>query len=370
MMRSRRSGTRIGLAAATAAVLAGALAACGSSSSSGSTASSGSSGGSLLTSQASSQHAQLVKEANQEGSLSWVTSLAGPVVDAVVKAFNQQYPDVHVSVNRGDEDTIIPQTIQELQAHKTAADVFEVTSTGALEFTAAGVLTPFYDPASASIPAKYQAKSGKSDDTLVTDRVSYISLGYNTTKVPASSAPKNLNSLLSPALTGKLALETDTTSEEWIGGVLHQMGETKGKQFLKQLSSQHVAQTAVSGAALMGLVASGQYAICTCFHNHEQQDAAQGSPVAWAPVEPVIANVGELGILKGTPHPAAALLFIDFLTGTTGQKVLTKEQYTPPEATQPFASWIPTSGATSATAYNSELQSWAALQKQYFGGHG
>lgn len=186
--------------------------------------------------------------------------------------------------------------------------------------------------------------------------------------MPASAAPKSLSDLLSPSLSGDLALETDTTSEEWIGGVLHLMGQSKGTQFLKQLSAQHVAQTSVSGAALMGLVASGQYGICTCFHNHEQQDASQGSPVAWTPVEPVIANVGELGILQNSPHPAAALLFIDFLTGAAGQKVLTTEDYTPPEDKQPFTSWIPTSGATSATAYNQTLQSWTTLQKQYFGG--
>lgn len=357
-------GIRRCVTAAAAVALVTAAAACSSGSSgSGSTTSAAA----LLTDQSSSQQAQLVTEAKQEGSLSWVTSLAGPVVDAVVHAFNQQYPSIKVNVTRGDEASIIPQALQELQAHKSAPDVFEVTSTGALEFTSAGVLTPFYDPASAQIPAQYQVKSG-SDDTLVTDRVSYISLGYNTKKVPSGAAPKSLSDLLSPSLAGDLALETDTTSEEWIGGVLHLMGQGKGTQFLKQLSAQHVAQTSVSGAALMGLVASGQYGICTCFHNHEQQDASQGSPVAWTPVEPVIANVGELGILQNSPHPAAALLFIDFLTGTAGQKVLTSEDYTPPEDKQPFTSWIPTSGATSATAYNQTLQSWTSLQKQYFGG--
>jgi ABC-type Fe3+ transport system substrate-binding protein len=357
-------GIRRCVTAAAAVAMVTAAAACSSGSSGSGSATAAAS---LLTEQSSSQQAQLLTEAKQEGSLSWVTSLAGPVVDAVIHAFNQQYPSIKVTVTRGDEDTIIPQAIQELQAGKSAPDVFEVTSTGALEFTSAGVLTPFYDPASAQIPAQYQVKSG-SDDTLVTDRVSYISLGYNTKKVSAGAAPKTLSDLLSPSLSGDLALETDTTSEEWIGGVLHLMGQSKGTQFLKQLGAQHVAQTSVSGAALMGLVASGQYGICTCFHNHEQQDAAQGSPVAWTPVEPVIANVGELGILKGSPHPAAALLFVDFITGTAGQKVLTSEDYTPPEDKQPFTSWIPTSGATSATAYNQTLQSWTALQKQDFGG--
>jgi iron(III) transport system substrate-binding protein len=352
------------LVLAATVTLAATAAACGSSAGAGSSASAAS----LLTEQGSSQQSALVKAAKQEGSLNWVTSLAGPIVDEVIHAFNRQYPNIHVTVNRGDESSIIPQTLQAIQAGKPIADVFEVTSTGALEFSDSGVLASFYDPESASIPAQYQVKAG-SDDTLVTDRVSYISLGYNTQKVGSGSVPTTLNGMLSPSVSGDLALESDTTSEEWIGGVLHQMGQAAGTAFLKKLSAQHVSQTSVSGAALMGLVASGQYGMCTCFHNHEQQDAAQGSPVGWKPVEPVIANVGQLGILKDAPHPAAALLFIDFLTGPAGQKVLTAEDYTPPEDKQPFASWIPTSGATSATQYNQELESWSALQKQYFGGH-
>lgn len=356
-----RTGRRCLVMAASIA-LAATTAACGSSSPGSSAATS------ALTERGNSQQQQLVKEAKQERSLNWVTSLAGPVVDSIIHAFNQQYPNIHVTVNRGDESSIIPQTLQAIQAQKPVADVFEVTSTGSLEFSDSDVLAPFYDPESANIPAKYQTKSG-GDDTLITDRVSYISLGYNTQKVGSGSVPATLAGLLTPPVSGDLAMESDTTSEEWIGGVLHQMGQANGTAFLKKLGAQRVSQTSVSGAALMGLVASGQYGMCTCFHNHEQQDAAQGSPVGWKPVEPVIANVGQLGILKDAPHPAAALLFIDFLTGSAGQKVLAKQHYTPPEDKQPFGSWIPTSGATSATQYNQELKSWSALQKQDFGGH-
>jgi iron(III) transport system substrate-binding protein len=180
--------------------------------------------------------------------------------------------------------------------------------------------------------------------------------------------PKTLNDLLNPALKGKLALETDTTSEEWIGAVLHKMGQTAGEAFLQKLAAQNVSQTALSGSALMGLVATGQYgASPSVFHNHQQQDAAKGSPVAWAPLDPVVANVGQLGILANTPHPASAALFIDWMTSAAGAKVLESQLYTPPQAKQPFTAWVPSQGVTDANAYNAELKSWAALQKKYFG---
>jgi iron(III) transport system substrate-binding protein len=356
------------LLAGCAAVLAvTSIAACSSGKSSTSS-SSGGGGGSLLTTTAADRQSQLVAAADKEGTLNWATSLAGPVVNALVKAFKAEYPSINVTVNRGDESTIIPQAIQEIGANKSAADVFEVTASGALEFQAAGVLQQFYSPNAVGIPAQYKvAGSASGNDLLLTDRISYISFGYNTTKVSAADVPKTLNDLLNPALAGKLALETDTTSEEWIGAVLHTMGQSAGEAFLQKLGSMKVAQTSLSGSALMGLVATGQYAASpSVFHNHQQQDAAAGSPVAWVPLDSVVANVGQLGVLKNSPHPAASALFMDFMTGSAGQKVLESQQYSPPQQKQPFTAWIPSQGAKDANAYNAELKGWAALQKKYF----
>jgi ABC-type Fe3+ transport system substrate-binding protein len=165
-----------------------------------------------------------------------------------------------------------------------------------------------------------------------------------------------------------MAIENNTTSEEWIGAIIHSMGQTQGEQFLAQLAKQKISETALSGSALMGLVASGQYAASpSVFHNHEQQASAKGDPVDWVPLDPVVANVGQLGVLSKARHPASAMLFIDYLTSADGQKVLEGQQYTPPEAKQPFEAWIPSAGAASANAYNDSLKQWAALQKKYFG---
>lgn len=341
------------------------LAACGGGTPSGNGSGAGAA---LLTSTSSDRQAQLVAAAKSEGTLNWVTSFAGPVVNAIVAGFQKQYPFIHVTVNRGDEGVIIPQAIQEITARKPAGDVFEVTASGALEFRDAGALVPYVSPNAGHIPPQYKVLDNNGHDLLLTDRISYISFGYNTKLVPTGAVPKTLQDLLNPALAGKLAVETDSTSEEWIGAVLHKMGQSAGEAFLHKLAAGHVSQTALSGSALMGLVATGQYAASpSVFHNHQQQNAAKGAPVAWVPLDPVVANVGELGILANTPHPAAAMLFIDYLTGSAGQQVLTSQLYTPPEAKQSFSAWVPSQGAKDANSYNDELKQWAALQKKYFG---
>lgn len=352
-------------AACTATAAALLLGACGGGSGG---AAGGGGAGKLLTSTASDRQSKLVAAAKKESTLNWVTSFAGPVVDKIIKSFEAKYPYLHVKVDRGDEGAIIPQAIQEITAKKPAGDVFEVTASGALELKDAGALVPYASPNARRISSQYKVLDSGGHDLLLTDRISYISFGYNTTKIPASAVPKTLDDLLDPRLKGKLAIETDTTSEEWIGAVLHKKGESAGKAFLAKLAKQHVSQTSLSGSAMMGLVATGQYgASPSVFHNHEEQNKAKGSPVAWKPLDPVVANVGQLGILANTPHPAAAMLFIDFLTSAEGQKVLKSQLYTPPEVKQPFDSWAPSRGAKDADSYNAELKKWAALQKQYFG---
>jgi iron(III) transport system substrate-binding protein len=54
-----------------------------------------------------------------------------------------------------------------------------------------------------------------------------------------------------------------------------------------------------------------------------------GGPVAWKPtVQPVIARPNGVGLMRTASHPAAALLFTDWLL-TDGQKVIAEQGLTP-----------------------------------------
>ncbi|TAN20385.1 MAG: extracellular solute-binding protein [Actinomycetota bacterium] len=357
--------TSVGLAA-----LGLLLTACGSSSTNSSATTAASktpTGDALLTYQGSDATSVLEAAAKQEGKLNFMTSLAGPVVTQLTTAFEKQYPYIHVTVNRADENTLIPQAISEEQAGKPAADVFEVTSPGALELRAAGLLLPYADP-TAKMPAEYVTKSG-SNYLLVTDRISWLSFGYNTNKIPAADVPKSLSDLTNPALKGQLVTEASSTGYDWIGSVLHAMGQTQGEAFLQQLGQQNKpAVVSLSGAATAGLVASGQYgASFSVFQDHFLENAAKGAPVKWIPLEPVIANVGQVGVLKSVQDPAAAALFADFETGPTAQQLFQTLHYGSPNVSVPFKSWVPTQGATTAQEYATQLKSWEALLKKDFG---
>jgi iron(III) transport system substrate-binding protein len=94
---------------------------------------------------------------------------------------------------------------------------------------------------------------------------------------------------------------------------------------VEKLSAQEINVQNISGAALSGLVASGEVPLSpTIFNSNIFTHKRDGAPVDWRPVDPVIAGVGTSGMVVNSPHPYAALLFLDYLHSKFGQEVAMK----------------------------------------------
>src|SRR5439155_1412095 len=105
----------------------------------------------------------------------------------------------------------------------------------------------------------------------------------------------------------------------------------------------------ISGKAVFDLIAKGEVpASPTIFRDHVDQGIALKAPVKWAPLEPVVANIGQANLSIKPPHPHAAMLFIDYLLGPDGQKVLKDNFYTLPTEKPNFQYWVPEDGRTAA----------------------
>lgn len=310
----------------------------------------------------------LVAEAKKEGQVSWDTSLAGPVVQALAQGFQQKY-GIKVTVDRAAENVLDTSILQADKAGQTTADVAEVPIGSVLTLQAAGVLTPYYSPSTQTIPSAFKIPASGGTVWGASDRVSYIAYAFNSKVLPADQAPKQLSDLLKPVFKGKLAVATSTTGIRWLGGVMHLLGQTAGQQFFSQFGKQQVKAESVSGAALMGLIASGQIGGSPdIFHEHEQEQAQKGAPVQWIPMQPVVANVGDIIVLKKAPNPAAATLFADYLLGSDSDQIYSQNLYIRPATPVSFQYWVPESGVTAAQ-YNQEFTQWKTLFNSTFVGH-
>lgn len=310
---------------------------------------------------------RLIEGAKKEGAMTWYTTLAGPVVNAMTQKFQEKYPFIKVEVFRGDQANIVSRLNTERQGNKNAADVLEVTSDSALLLRENGFLTPYFSPSANRVPEQYRVKTKESLFWEATDRVSYISFAYNKSKLPSTSVPKTLPDLLKPEMKGKIALVSSTTGIRFVGGVLTALGEEEGQKFLKKLAEQNVRIESVSGAALMGLIAQGEVAASpTIFQNHTEQQAAKGAPVEWVPVSPVIANAGDVVVMKTVPHPHSAMLFVDFILGEEGGKVLKGLQYSTPSDKVDFKYWLPEEGLEFSKEYEAAYKKWQNIFKSTF----
>ena len=87
----------------------------------------------------------------------------------------------------------------------------------------------------------------------------------------------------------------------------------------------------VKGHTVMGeLLSAGQFSVAASNYSYlVQRVADKGAPVAYQPfVQPVIARPQGAALMKSAPHPAAALLFVDWML-TEGQQVLVDLSLTP-----------------------------------------
>lgn len=310
--------------------------------------------------------AKLEACAAEEGDVTWYTSLAGPVVDEMVGGFNAEYPNIKVDVFRGEQTDVISRVVQENQAQRLQGDVVEVTSDGFRLLVEMGIVAPFASPSAGNVSERFTiTQDGR--PVGLGDRTSYVSFAYNTNVIGEADVPHSLQDLLEPALKGKLAITSSTTGVRFVGNVLQAMGDEKGEEFLRQLAAQGVRVEAVSGAALAGLVASGEATASPgIFRNHAQQEVDKGSPIAWTPLEPATANVGYAGVFKGADSPCSGMLFLDFLLGESGGKIYEKLQYPRPDTDLGFDVWVPDETFDSTDDYGKAYEHWSALFDELF----
>ena len=261
----------------------------------------------------------LLEGARKEGQIVFYTSntwVAGPVA----QEFEKKYPFVKANVWRSDSKALLKRLSEELTAGRYIGDVVETSPEYMFLMVREKMLQEHLSPEMSAYDDEAKVK-GKTGVYGWPNREIYISLGFNSKLIPAADAPKSIKDYLDPRWKGKMSIAGTTTGLQWIGALLDMMG----REFLEKLSAQEINVQNISGAALSGLVASGEVPLSpTIFNSNVFTHKQKGAPVEWRPVDPVIAGVGISGMVVNAPHPHAALLFLDYLHSKFGQEVAMK----------------------------------------------
>jgi len=269
---------------------------------------------------------KLVEAAKKEGALN-VIALPPDWANygEIIKAFTAKYG---ITVNSAQPDASSQDEInaaKQLKGQGGAPDVFDLGSAVALANTA--TFAPYQVTTWNDIPAALKDASG----TWVNDYGGYMSIGYDSSKVPA---PTSVADLLKPEFKGKVALNGDPTQAgaAFNGVVAAALGNggsaddiKKGVDFFSDLKK---AGNFLPVDPTPATIESGQTPVV---FDWDYLNVAQGAKlkgkVEWKTVVPANAVVGSYyvqAVNADAPHPAAARLWQEFLYSDEGQNLWLK----------------------------------------------
>jgi putative spermidine/putrescine transport system substrate-binding protein len=275
----------------------------------------------------------LVEAAKKEGELN-VIALPPDWANygAIIKAFSDKYG---IKVNSAQPDAASQDEINAANQQKgksSAPDVFDLGQAVALGNTS--MFAPYTVATFDDIPAAFKDPNS----TWVNDYGGYMSIGFDTTKVPPVTS---VDDLLKPEYKGKVALNGDPTQAgAAFSGVmmvaLSQGGSVDdvapGVEFFRKLKE---AGNFLPVDPTPATVESGQTPVVIDWNYLNATETAKLP--TWQVVVPsnaVVAGYYYQAINKDAPHPAAARLWQEFLYSDEGQNLFAAGGVRPVRADQ------------------------------------
>ena len=268
------------------------------------------------------RESKLHELAAKEGQVNVYTSLSSLITGAVTKAWAQDFPDVKLNLYRGSSEDVTAKVLAERNANVSGADVIETNGTNMLIFQhMKNVIVPYeQSPRRFAIPQKYRF------DAFIADRLEKFVVAWNTNLV--SDPPKRFQDLTDPKWKGKLAIEP--TDVDWFAALYTYFTQQRKPKMSTKAADAMFKAIAANSQIINGhtnqanQLAAGQVQVIVSGHAQSvEQLQAKKAPITFTPfVTPVIERPQEMGISYRLSHPAAALLFYDWLLSTRAQLIM------------------------------------------------
>ncbi len=263
----------------------------------------------------------LVAAANEEGALN-VIALPPDWANygEVIKAFQAKYPDITVTSDQPDASSADEiATAKRLKGQSGAPDVFDLGAAVALANT--DMYAKYKVATWDDVPADFK----DADGAWINDYGGYMSIGYDSSKVPA---PTSVQDLMGADYKGKVALNGNPTEAgaAFAGVQMVAIAEggsagdlAKGVEFFKELKA---AGNFLPVDPTPATVESGQTPMVI---DWDYLNASLSAKVptweVFVPSDAVVAGYYYQAINVDAPHPAAARLWQEFLYSDEGQNL-------------------------------------------------
>ena len=267
---------------------------------------------------------KLIALAQEEGEFDLYTSITSEVADTVTEAFTDEF-DVDVNLYRAGSETVLQRVLQEQKAGYAGNDAVESNANEMFALNQEKLLAEYAGERREMVP-----DAGRFDGWTAT-RFNLFAPSWNTKLVKKGEEPKSWEDLADPKWDNKLSMELG--DYDWyltLSGYWKEQGKSQA-EIDKLFADMADGAKIVKGHTVQGeLMSAGQFAVTASNYSYLVEQAKRsGAPLEYQPfVEPVIARPNGIGLMKSAKHPAAAMLFADWLL-EEGQQVLVDEGLTP-----------------------------------------
>lgn len=264
---------------------------------------------------------KLVTMAEEEGELSVYTSNTD--MQDIIEAFEDTYK-VKVNVYRGNSESVLQRVLQESEAGFKGVDLVETNSGELNIIEKEGLFYPYKSELRDAV-----RKEGQKE-TWTADRFNAFVVAWNTDKIKPGSEPKSLEDFADAAWKGRVSMEVGDM--DWFATMYgYYLKKGKSEAEVDDLFAKIAANAKiVKGHTVQAeLLSAGEFAAGVSLYSHSTDKAEKaGQPVTWhpssgEPVQPVVIRPNGAGLVGRATHPAAAVLFLDFLL-SEGQKNIAK----------------------------------------------
>jgi iron(III) transport system substrate-binding protein len=267
--------------------------------------------------------------AKKEGSLTLYTSFAEKDLPPLLTAFEKRY-GIKVKVWRSASEKVLQRAVVETGAGRHD---FDVVHTSALEMEAM-YREKLLQPVAPAHGVELLAGAQRPHRGWTATYLSFWVQAYNTNLVRKDELPRTYQDLLDPKWKGKLGIEARVP--EWYATIAMDMGEEKGIRFFRELVAKNGISVRGGHTLLNNLVIAGDVPLALTMYQYITEGAKRkGAPVDWFALEPVVGRMSGVGIARNVQHPAAALLFYEFMLSTEAQQLLLELDYVPTLAKLP-----------------------------------
>ena len=271
----------------------------------------------------SDQEKQIYEAAKKEGQLTWYSGILNQqICDEVGQAFTTKYPGVSVHAIKTTSQVAFQRLLQALQAGEVLSDVFTSTDESHMGYLEGKNLLLKYVPENEKGMSKVLRELDPNGFYHVS-WVGIVALVYNKSKISEADAPKDWPDLTNAKWANQIGFGSPNYSG-LIGVWTVAMQQKYGWEYIEKLNKQKplIGRSVDDPITVLN---SGERQVAPGNPATAFRSAQRGNPLAvHYPTSGTLIDPSPSAILKGSKHPNAAKLFMEFLAGPEYSKSLAK----------------------------------------------